>query len=68
LGPSDRIYEGLEDDHYRCRECGCEFAVDWSYDGPPQKPCWPISEEAAEERRKIANIIYPNRKDKDAPK
>ena len=63
LGPSNRIYEGLEDDHYRCRECHCEFAVDWSYDGLPEKPCWPISQEEAEERRKIAQYIYCNKKE-----
>jgi hypothetical protein len=39
--------------------------VDWSYDGPPEKRCWPISEGEAEERRKIVKKIYSNRKDKD---
>jgi hypothetical protein len=60
-GPSDRIHEGLEDDHYRCRECHCEFAIDWSYDGPPETPCWPISKEEAEKRRKIAEVLFPKR-------
>jgi hypothetical protein len=63
-GAADRIHEGLEDDHYRCRKCHCEFAIDWSYDGPPENPCWPISEEEAEERRKIAKKIYSNKKDR----
>jgi DNA-directed RNA polymerase subunit RPC12/RpoP len=53
-----RTSEGLEDDYYRCSECGYEFGIDWSYDGPPQKPCWPISEEETEERRKIAGLVF----------
>jgi len=64
-GPADRIFEGLEDDHYRCRECHAEFAVDWSYDGPPKTPCWSISEEEAEECRQIARKRYSNKKNED---
>lgn len=45
---ADRIYEGLEDDHYRCSACGCEFGIDWASAGVPLKPCWPISELCSE--------------------
>jgi hypothetical protein len=44
----------IEDDYYECRECGLKFGIDWFYDGPPQKPCRPISAEQAEERRRKA--------------
>jgi len=27
-GPAHRTYEGQEDDHYRCSECGFEFGID----------------------------------------
>jgi hypothetical protein len=57
-GPSHRTYEGQEDDHYRCSECGYTFGIDWHVDGPPQYPCWPISEEKAEEIRKTAVQIF----------
>jgi hypothetical protein len=56
-GPAQRTCEGREDDHYRCSECGSEFGVDWSYDGPPQTPCWPVSKEKAEEIRKMPTRI-----------
>lgn len=46
--PAHRTYEGPEDDRYRCSEHSFEFAMDWSYDGPPQRPRWPSSEEEAE--------------------
>jgi hypothetical protein len=54
VGPAVRTCEGLEDDHYRCSKCGYEFSIDWDYDGPPQAPCWPISEEETKKRRKMA--------------
>ncbi len=38
-GSADRTFEGQEDDRYRCSECGFEFGMGWSYDGPPQIPC-----------------------------
>ena len=38
-----RTYEGIEDDHYHCEQCGVEFGVDWSR-GPPEQPCWPPSQ------------------------
>lgn len=57
-GPAHRIHEGQENDHYRCSECGFEFCIDWSYDGPPETPRWPISEEEAEEIRKMAALVY----------
>lgn len=34
-----RVYEGIEDDHYRCDE-GHEFGIDWSR-GEPTEPQWP---------------------------
>ncbi len=60
-GPAHRTYEGQEDDHYRCSECGSEFNIDWSYDGPPQSPCWPISEEETEKIRKMAAQVFRRR-------
>jgi hypothetical protein len=53
-GAAYRTYEGCEDDHYRCSQCGSEFGIDWSCDVPPQAPCWPISEEEAEKIRAMA--------------
>lgn len=41
---AERTFEGLEDDHYRC-ERGHAFGIDWSYDGPPDRPQWPPSPE-----------------------
>jgi hypothetical protein len=57
-GPAHRTYEGQEDDHYRCGECGYSFLIDWHVDGPPQNPCWPVSEEKAEEIRKMAAQVF----------
>ncbi len=55
-----RISEGLENDYYRCSACGYEFGIDWSYDGPPPMPCWPISQEEVAERKKLAaNLPRP---------
>jgi hypothetical protein len=47
-------HEGQEDDYYKCTECGFKFGIDWSYDGPPQTPCWPVSQGENEKRRKWA--------------
>jgi len=55
-GAAHRLTEGMEDDSYRCSECGREFGIDWSYDGPPQTPRWPISEEEAKEIRRMATL------------
>jgi hypothetical protein len=55
---ADRISEGQENDYYRCSSCGYEFLIDWSYDGPPQNPCWPISKEEADERKKMAAQMF----------
>ena len=57
-GAAQRTAEGQEDDHYKCRECGNVFLIDWSYDGPPQRPCWPISEEEARNIRRIARLFH----------
>ena len=57
-GPAHRTCEGMEDDHYRCSECGSEFGIDWSYNGPPQSPCWPISKEEAEKIREMAALAF----------
>jgi DNA-directed RNA polymerase subunit RPC12/RpoP len=43
-GKAIRIYEGYEDDHYRCEACSDKFGLDWRR-GPAQEPCWPPSEE-----------------------
>lgn len=40
---AERVYEGVEDDHYRC-DAGHEFGVDWSR-GRPTEPAWPLSAE-----------------------
>jgi hypothetical protein len=53
FGRSVRTSEGLEDDYYRC-ENGHVFGIDWSYDGPPGKPCWPPS---AEEREAFQSAL-----------
>jgi hypothetical protein len=52
-----RTYEGMENDAYQCKSCGFAFSVDWSHGTLPQKACWPLSEEEAEEARKISAII-----------
>jgi hypothetical protein len=52
-GPAHRVYEGFEDDHYKCGECDFGFGIDWSRSGPPQSPCWPISEEEASQIREL---------------
>jgi len=56
-GPAHRTYEGQEDDHYRCSECGSEFGIDWSVEGPPETPRWPISEEEAKKIREMAALV-----------
>jgi len=38
-----RIYEGCEDDHYRC-EKGHVFGMDWRR-GPATEPQWPPAQE-----------------------
>jgi hypothetical protein len=40
-----RIYEGSEDDRYRCEQ-GHEFGMDWSK-GPATEPQWPLDPELA---------------------
>lgn len=57
-GRADRISEGQENDYYRCDTCGYKFGIDWAYAGPPQKPCWPISEAEAAERRSRAAQVF----------
>lgn len=57
-GRADRIAEGLEIDYYRCQTCGYEFGIDWASAGAPLKPCWPISEAEADERRSWAAHVF----------
>ncbi len=57
-GPAHRTHEGLETDLYQCSECGYKFGVDWSVDGPPQTPNWPISKEEAEKIREMAALVF----------
>jgi hypothetical protein len=40
---AERVYEGVEDDHYRC-DAGHAFGVDWRRGGPTE-PAWPLSAE-----------------------
>jgi hypothetical protein len=55
-GEAGRTYEGMENDHYRCSQCGNEFVVDWRH-GQPEKPCWPASPEEVEVGKRIAEVI-----------
>lgn len=57
-GEARRTSEGQENDFYMCAECGFGFGIDWFNDGPPPAPCWPISEEEAEERREAAGRVF----------
>jgi hypothetical protein len=59
-GAAQRTTEGQEDDQYKCSECGKVFLIDWSYDGPPQRACWPISQEEAKNIRRMARLFYAN--------
>jgi hypothetical protein len=43
LTRATRVYEGDEDDRYRC-ERGHEFGIDWGQ-GPATEPQWPPSPE-----------------------
>ncbi len=52
-GPADRTYEGSETDHYRCRDCGASFGMEWR-GGPPDEPVWPISAEETAAIRRFA--------------
>lgn len=54
---ANRISEGLEDDYYECEMCGYRFGIDWSLDGPPEKPCWPPSPEEIEAAKKVGALI-----------
>ena len=45
-------------DNNKCSACGKNFGINWSYDGPPQRPCWPISEEEAKNIRRLARLFY----------
>jgi len=57
-GAAHRTSEGQENDYYQCGECGFEFGIDWSYDGSPQTPCYPISEQDTIERREMAARVF----------
>lgn len=57
-GAAQRTSEGRENDYYECGECGLGFGIDWSSDGPPPAPCWPISEDEAEKRRAMADSVF----------
>ncbi|MEO8702742.1 MAG: hypothetical protein ABI867_22045 [Kofleriaceae bacterium] len=46
LTKATRIYEGDEDDRYRC-ELGHEFGLDWAR-GKPTEPQWPPGPEYAD--------------------
>ena len=50
-GRAARTREGIEDDWYRCDECGREFGVDFSR-GEPERPCWPPTAEELETARR----------------
>lgn len=53
-GPAHRTTEGLENDSYLCAVFGFALLIDWPYEGPPRTHCWPISEEEAGRRHKVA--------------
>jgi hypothetical protein len=55
-GRATRVYEGSEDDHYVCEQCGKKFGIDWS-GGEPPVPCWPPSAEELEQARKMRALI-----------
>ena len=57
VGRAVRTSEGIEDDWYECTECGSKFGIDWSHGGPPQKPCWPLSEAEDKEARRIIELL-----------
>lgn len=57
IGRALRVYEGMENDGYECSECGNKFSIDWSHGGPPQKPCWPLSEAEKTEARKMIEFM-----------
>ncbi len=48
IAPAERVYEGLEDDHYECAK-GHKYGIDWAYSGPPDKPQFPPDEEVLEQ-------------------
>jgi len=50
-GKAVRTSEGIEDDLYRCEECGATFGIDWS-GGQPQQPCWPPTPAELEQARR----------------
>ena len=31
-GVGDRFYDGIEDDHYLCRDCGKTFQICWDHE------------------------------------
>jgi len=54
-GKAVRAHEGIENDLYRCEDCGGNFGIDWS-DGQPEIPRWPPSPDELEQaRRAIAS-------------
>ena len=58
-GRANRVYDGVEDDHYVCEECSGKFGINWEARGPAEKPCWPPSDEELETFRAL--------RDKNAP-
>lgn len=42
-GKANRLSEGLETDLYECEACQLRFLIDWSRDGPPEKPRLPLT-------------------------
>jgi len=38
-GRADRVYDGIEDDHYVCVN-GHRFGIDWTHGPLPDKPLW----------------------------
>ena len=46
-----KISKGQENNCSKFRSFGYEFLIDWSYNGPPKKLSWSISEEEIDERR-----------------
>jgi hypothetical protein len=60
-GKANRVSEGIEDDLYRCEECGRGFGIDWS-SSQPEKPCWPPTPEYLAEAKRMVALMAERKK------
>ena len=65
LGKAIRTYEGMENDSFRCQDCGQEFTLDYRR-GMPLRPCWSEDEAEYKEAKRIAELFSSSRKPKTA--